>query len=197
MTRELAESFGMSRAFGALVQRVIPGSPAEAAKIQVGDVITHFNGSIIQRSSGLPPLVGRVPVEQAADVRVIRDGETVELSVVIAELPGEDELSRVASSRLPSDGYNPLQLAVKEVSDELKQELEVDHGILVQEVINDGPADKAGVLPGDVILMVHRQPMNTPADFDRVMQNLGDEKSIAVLVQRPGGPLFLALQIEE
>ena len=138
-----------------------------------------------------------MPVEQAADVRVIRDGETVELSVVIAELPGEDELSRVASSRLPSDGYNPLQLAVKEVSDELKQELEVDHGILVQEVINDGPADKAGVLPGDVILMVHRQPMNTPADFDRVMQNLGDEKSIAVLVQRPGGPLFLALTIEE
>jgi len=197
MTRELADSFGMPRAFGALVQRVIPGSPAEAAKIRVGDVITHFNGSIIQRSSGLPPLVGRVPVDQAADVRVIRDGETVELSVVIAELPGEDELSRVARARRPADGYNPLQLAVKEVSEDLKAELEVDHGILVQEVINDGPADKAGVLPGDVILMVHRQPMNSPDDFDRVMQELGDEKSIAVLVQRPGGPLFLALKLDE
>jgi len=197
MTRELADSFGMPRAFGALVQRVIPGSPAEAAKIRVGDVITHFNGSVIQRSSGLPPLVGRVPVNEAADVRVFRDGEPVELSVVIAELPGEDELSRVTSNRRPADGYNPLQLTVKEASDELKAELEVDHGILVQEVINDGPADKAGVLPGDVILMVHRQPMNTPDDFDRVMQELGDEKSIAVLVQRPGGPLFLALKLEE
>ena len=197
MTRELADSFGMPRAFGALVQRVIPGSPAEAAKIRVGDVITHFNGSVIQRSSGLPPLVGRVPVDQAAEVLVFRDGETVELSVVIAELPGEDELTRVATSRRPADGYNPLQLAVKDVSEELKAELEIDHGILVQEVTNDGPADKAGVLPGDVILMVHRQPMNSPDDFDRVMQNLEGEKSIAVLVQRPGGPLFLALQLDE
>jgi len=198
MTRELAESFGMSRAHGALVQRVLPNSPAEDADIQVGDVITHFNGLRIERSSGLPPLVGRVRINTAADVEIIRDGEPVTLSVTIGELPSNDEINRVASARRPSDGDNPLNIKVGEASEELLGELEVEHGILVQEVINGGPADKAGVLPGDVLLMVHREEMNSLEDFDRVIEGLGDDdKSIAVLIQRPGGSQFLALKLDE
>ena len=197
MTRELAESFGMSRAYGALVQRVLPNSPAEDAEIQVGDVITHFNGRQIQRSSGLPPLVGRVPINTAADVEIIRNGEPVTLSVTIGELPSADEITRVASTRRPSDGDNPLNIKVGKASDDLLEELDVEHGILVQEVINGGPADKAGVLPGDVLLMVHREQMDSLDDFDRVIQGLGDDKSIAVLIQRPGGSQFLALKLGE
>lgn len=195
MTRELAESFGMPRAYGALVQRVLPGSPAESADIQVGDVITHFNGSQIQRSSGLPPLVGRVPVNQSADVNVIRAGEELELSVTIGELPSDDEITRVARQVAPADGDNPLQIKVGEASDELKANLDVDHGILVEEVINGGPADEAGVLPGDVLLMVHRESMNSTDDFNVVIDSLTDETSIAVLVMRPGGSQFLALKL--
>ncbi len=196
MTRELAESFGMPRAYGALVQRVLPGSPAESADIQVGDVITHFNGAQIQRSSGLPPLVGRVPVNQSADVSVIRDGSKLELSVTIGELPGDDEIARVARQVSPADGDNPLQIKVVEVSDETKTKLDVDHGILVEEVINGGPADNAGVLPGDVLLMVHREDMNSTDDFNAVIESLTDETTIAVLVMRPGGSQFLALKLD-
>ena len=72
VTMELAESFGMEVAHGALVTRILPDSPASQSSLQVGDVITHFEDNRIERSSSLPPLVGRVPANSDAKVRVAR-----------------------------------------------------------------------------------------------------------------------------
>lgn len=195
MTRELAESFGMPRAYGALVKRILPGSPAEAAGLEVGDVITHFNGSQINRSSGLPPLVGRVPIDESADVGIVREGETMELTVIIAELPGERELRRATSARRPSQGENPMRISVIEVPEDLREELEVEDGVLIEEVINDSPADRAGLIPGDILLKVQHKAINSLEDFDRVMIEHEDLKSIAVLIQRPDGALYVAVKL--
>ena len=195
MTRELAESFGMSRAYGALVRRILPGSPAEQAGFKVGDVITHFNGSQINRSSGLPPLVGRVPIDASAKVDIVREGETMELTVIIAELPGERELRRATSSRRPSQGDNPMRISVIEVPDDLREELQVEEGVLIEEVIKDSPADQAGLIPGDVILKVQHKAVTSLDDFDRIIIELEDLKSIAVLIQRPDGALYVAVQL--
>jgi len=73
VTMELAESFGMEVAHGALVTRILPDSPASQSSLQVGDVITHFEDNRIERSSSLPPLVGRVPANSDAKVRVAAD----------------------------------------------------------------------------------------------------------------------------
>ena len=88
VTRELAESFGMENPHGALVAKVLDDSPAEAAGLQVGDVIVEFNGKQVMRSSGLPPLVGRAKVGKEAQVKVIRNKQARNIGVMIAELPG-------------------------------------------------------------------------------------------------------------
>lgn len=196
MTRELAESFGMTRAYGALVKRILPGSPAEDAGLRVGDVITHFNGSQINRSSGLPPLVGRVPIDASAKVDIVREGETMELTVVIGELPGERELRRATTNKRPSQGDNPMRISVIEVPDDLRDELQVEQGVLIEEVIKESPADRAGLIPGDVILKVQHKEINSLEDFDRVIMELEDLKSIAVLIQRPDGALYVAVQLD-
>ncbi len=198
MTRELAESFGMDTAYGALVKRILPDSPAADSDLRVGDVITHFNGSKIERSSGLPPLVGRVPVNQAAQLRVMRDGSPIQLDVVIGELPGETELRRASNQRRPAEGNNPFKIKVESLSDQSREEMGIDKGgVLVVEVINDGPGDKAGIQPGDALLMVDNKPVDSTSDFDGVFKELGDTRSVAVLVQRRDGPLFLAIQIDQ
>jgi len=199
VTMELAESFGMEVAHGALVTRILPDSPASQSSLQVGDVITHFEDNRIERSSSLPPLVGRVPANSDARVRVVRQGESVEVIVNIGELPSDDDLRQ---SVRPSSGApmtrNVLQLSVKPLDDETRSALNIDRGgVLVDEVVADGPADRAGIVEGDVISMVDNKPVDSARDLGNVLQDMGDRRNVAVLVHRAEGPVFLALQIEK
>ena len=88
VTRELAESFGMDRPQGALVARVLDGSPAERAGFEVGDIVLSFDGHAIERSSELPPIVGRTRVGREVGVGIMRDGQAMTLRVTTDELPG-------------------------------------------------------------------------------------------------------------
>lgn len=197
VTMELAETFGMRVAHGALVTRILPDSPASKSDLQVGDVITHFEGERIERSSALPPLVGRVPANEDATVRVMRKGRPVSLSVNIGELPSDEKL---AGQTRPSAtaSASMLGLSVEPLDDETREALGVDKGgVRVTEVEPDGPADTAGIVDGDVILMVDNKSVDSGRDLRDVLDELDDRKSVAVLVQRPEGPEFLALQIEE
>lgn len=197
VTAELAESFGMQSAHGALIARILPDSPAASSALQVGDVITHFDGQRLSRSSALPPLVGRVPANQDAQVQVTRNGRTLELSVNIGELPSEEEL--LASTRPASApvAANRLQLEVRPLDNDTRAEIGVDRGgVLVVDVKAGGPAEKAGVQAGDVLLMVDNKTVDSPQEFGQVIEDLGDRKSVAVLVQRPEGPVFLALALD-
>ena len=195
VTADLAESFGMDTAHGALVTNILDDSPAEASDLEVGDVITSFDGRRIERSSGLPPLVGRVPVDTAAPLEVVRDGDTLELEVVIGRLPGDDEVAGRTSPRRGSGG-NALGLEVRPVDDATRERLEIDKGgVAVGEVAPDGPADRAGIVPGDVVLMVDNVAVDSAAELDRVLSGLGERTSVPVLVQREDGPTFLALKL--
>jgi len=199
VTMELAESFGMRTAHGALVSRILPDSPASKSELRVGDVITHFEGRRIERSSGLPPLVGRVPANDDAAVRVVRDGRSVELSVNIGELPSDDDLAANArpGPRKASAG-NALALTVEPLDDETRAALGVDKGgVRVASVVDGGPADDAGIVVGDVILMVDNKSVDSESELGDVLDELDQRKSVAVLVQRDEGPVFLALKIDE
>ena len=197
VTMELAESFGMQTAHGALVSRILPDSPAENSSLQVGDVITHFEGNRVDMSSALPPLVGRIPANSDAAVRVVRDGKTVELIVNIGELPNRDELQRVVQPNAQADA-NVLKLHVQPLNDEVREQLGVDKGgVLISRVVEEGPAAESGIVVGDVLLMVDNKAVDTPAEFAAVVAELAGRKSVAVLVQRAQGPVFLALKLDE
>lgn len=198
VTLELAESFGMDRAYGALVSRILPNSPASESELQIGDVITHFEGNRIERSSALPPLVGRIPAESDAKVRVVRDGQTVELIVNIGKLPTNDDLRNAAQKKLVEPKQNPLKFTVKPLPDDVRDSLGIDKGgVLVATVEDEGPAQKAGIRADDVISMIDNKAVDSAEDVDKVLAELDGRKSVAVLVHRAEGPVFLALQIAD
>ncbi len=194
VTRELAESFSMSTAHGALISRILPDSPAANSDLQVGDIIVGFNGGYVDKSSSLPPLVGRVRAGGNASVEVIRDGEPVSLNVLIGELPGAEEL---AANRTPTANVkNKLGIEVAPLDDDTRASLSLDTGGVVVSAVAEGPARLAGVQVGDVLTMVDNARIESTEDFDKAMEQVSDGSSIAVLVQRPQGPIFLALTVE-
>ncbi|WP_414675483.1 DegQ family serine endoprotease [Methylocaldum sp.] len=197
VTRELAESFGMKKPQGALVSRVLPKSPAEAGGIQIGDVITEFNGQEVVGSSSLPPMVGMTKVGETAAVKIIRQGSTRDVKIKIGALP-EDEGALLGAEEAPgAQTFDRLGLSVSNLTVEQREQLEISqHGVLVQ-AVNPGPAYDAGIRRGDVILRIQDQIIKDVNHFNDVVKGLPKGKSIAVLVQRRGGSLFLAMKLKD
>lgn len=196
VTRELAESFGMKKPRGALVAKVLPDSPAEKAGFQVGDVVIKFDDKKIIRSSNLPPVVGITPVGKNVKVEILRKGKKKKLTVNLGELPDKDEqLASIAEPKMTED--NKLNISVVDLTKEQRKSLEIkENGVLVNKV-SSGPARKAGVRRGDVILMINNTDIKDTDHFKNVIEKLPTGKSVPLLVQRRGGPVFLALKLSK
>lgn len=195
VNKELAESFGMKRPMGAVILRVLDDTPAKDAGIEVGDVITHFGNSEINRSSDLPLAVGQASIGSSVKVRVIRDGKQKRLNVKIAELPTENDLAERGSSPKETKS-NRLNIEVVSLTAEQRQQTHVDGGILVQSV-GEGAAAKAGIRPGDIILKLNGRDIKNINQFLKVVKSLPENKWIRVLIQRGESPRFLPLKIAE
>lgn len=196
VTRELAESFGMKAPEGALVAQVLPGSPAEKAGIKVGDVIVGFNGEEIIKSSDLPPLVGGTRIGEKVPLQVVRNGQSRNLTVVIATLP-EEEALQATTGEPKSTADTRLGVEVTDLTEEQRKQLDLkQHGVVVT-AVREGPASQAGVQRGDVILMINGVQIENSAQFKRLAAELPRGKSVPMLVQRRDGPTFLALKLPE
>jgi serine protease Do len=195
VTRELAESFGMKNPHGALVAKVIPAGPAEIAGVQIGDIITEFNGQLIDHSADLPPMVGITPISNDATLKIIRQGETRTLHFNVGLLPDED--NPLAATKNPTKSpENQLGITVSELTSEQRQLLQIPkNGVLVQDVAKGASRD-AGIQRGDVILRIQNTIVRDLNDFDKIVKKLPTSVSIAVLIQRQGNPVFLALKLK-
>ncbi len=197
VTRELAESFGMEKPEGALIAKVLPDSPAEEAGFQVGDIVLEFGGRHVNRSSELPPIVGSTQVGERVPVEILREGKSRTLKVLIAELPEEEELK--LASREPEGGAtaDKLGLTVIDLTAEQREEHDIkENGVLVDNV-SPGPASRAGIRKGDVILMLNNTKVKSSTHFKELAKGLPKDKAVSVLVQRQGNPIFLALKSDE
>jgi serine protease Do len=196
VTRELAESFGMKKPQGALVSKIIPGSPAEKAQLQIGDIITEFNGQAIDNSGDLPPMVGMTPINDKATLKILRQGDEKTVNFNIGLLP--DQVDKVATNKTEkAKPTNRLGVTVTDLTAEEREALQVSKGgVLVQDV-GKGVAKNAGIQPGDVILRMGNNMINDTEAFEKIAKNLPAGKSVAVLVQRRGSPAFLALKIDK
>ncbi len=194
VSKELANSFGMSRPRGALVAQVLPDSPAAKSDLHVGDVIVAFNGHEISMSSELPPLVGDSPVDKPAELEVLRNGKQQKIRVVIGELPAEEDLASTPSKPARAKAGR-LGLTVAPLSDEQREALKIPEGGVVVEEVGSGSAAKAGIKPGDVITMINNKPVKDVRQFKEIVKGLPGGRSVAVLVHRESGPMFLALRV--
>jgi serine protease Do len=197
VTRELAESFGMKHPHGALIAKVLPGGPAEKSGLEVGDVIVKFDNKEISFSSDLPPMVGGSKIGTKTPVEIIRRGNNQTLNVIIAELPVDDDFQLASNGQGSTVKSNALNITVKDLTDEQKKELEIEnHGVLV-DAVSEGPAQNAGVRKGDVILLINNIKIKDTQHFNEMVEKLPRDKSIPILLQRRGGPIFIALKLSD
>lgn len=192
VTRELAESLGLDKPMGALINHVEKDSAAEKAGIKVRDIIISFDGDEIARAADLPPLVGRHKPGDRARVVLMRDGRKKVLTVKIGEAPQQ----AVASTRgdAPSSEMDALGLVVDELSVEEKEQLDVKGGVIVRQVSGTA-ARRAGVQAGDIITMLDNQEISGLDDFKAALEKRGDKnKPATLLIWRGGFTRFLVIR---
>jgi serine protease Do len=191
VTPDIAESLGLSESKGALVADVVKEGPAEAAGLKQGDVIVEYDGKPVNDSAELPLLVARTPVGKTVPVKVIRDKETHDFSIKIAELK-EEETAEAATGTTED-----LGLTVQTLSGDLAENLGLDRnlkGVVVTQVEPGGPAAEAGLRRGDVILEVNRQGVKDVEAYRKALKAAGKGKSVLFLVRRGDNTIFLALK---
>ena len=197
VNRELAESFGMEIPQGALVTKVLADSPAEKAGFEIGDIVVKFNNKKVINDTDLPPMVGNMEVGKKVPVEVVRRGKILTLRVVIDALPDDaNKLARAQPAIPDVPGTNRLNVIVKDLTDAERQKLGLDHGVRIEDV-EDGPASRAGIWPGDILLLINNQKVRDSKEFDQIVKSLPKGKAVAMLVQRKGNPIFLALRLED
>ena len=200
VTRELAESFGLPKPAGALVSSVEKGSPAEKAGIEVGDVILKFNGRDVTSSEDLPRLVGSTKPGAKAAVQLMRNKATREVALVVGEMPDEARTAQRSQRRgapgakPPSESVSRLGMTLSEPTAEQRKELKITGGILVEEA--QGPAAKAGIRRGDILLAVNNQDVKSLEQFTQLMAQFEKGKIVAMLVRRGGNALYIPFRIE-
>jgi serine protease Do len=189
MTPELAKSFGLKDDKGALVAQVIPGSPAEKAGIEQGDVILGFDGKAIAESKDLPQIVASTPVGKSVDVKIWRNGKALDQQVKVSEMEENVEVSRTSSHN------KTLGIAVQNLTPEMARRLRLqsETGVVVTRVEPGSPAADAGIQTGDIIREVNRKPVKDANDLVQTIEQAKDQNSILLLVQRGQNNMFAAV----
>lgn len=187
VSKEVAESIGLGKAQGALVGGVEPGSPADKAGIEAGDVITRFDGKTIERSSDLPRMVGVTKPGTRATVTVLRRGTTREIPVVIGEFEPEKVASRKdekdeRSGKSSANVAQSFGLVVADLTDAQRKELRVKGGVRVENVAD--PAARAGLREGDIILAVGNHEVVGVKDFETALGKVDKSRPVNMLFRR-------------
>jgi serine protease Do len=189
VNQDFAESFGLDRPHGALVSSVEKDGPAAKGGIEPGDVILKVNGAEVDRSSDLPAMIAGLKPGTNAGIEVFRKGANRKFDVKIAELKEEPE--RLAKTSLRQEP-SKLGLSVRALTAEEQREAQTDGKLLVEDVA--GPAARAGVQPGDVILGVNGNKVASVAELAAATEKT--KKTVALLVQREGAQIYIPIRID-
>ena len=198
LTRELAESFGLSKPNGALISSVEKNGPADKAGIEASDVILKFDGKPVNSSSDLPRMVAATKPGSQVDVELWRKGGSRQITVEIAEMPEDGKLARAAKKLADDVGeaISRLGIVVSELSKEQMQELQISGGLLVEEV--KGPAARAaGLQHGDVLLAIGNIPIRSLGQFNEILKQVGKGRNVALLVRRDDAASYVAIRLDE
>lgn len=202
VSEDMADAIeGLDRAEGALVTTV-PEGPSMAAGIEPGDVILSFDGAPVASSDALVRMVGSAPIGKEVPLTVLRDGETLDLTVTLGRretASGTD----AGPDGAPMEGEEAqiLGLTLEPLTEKSAEAfgLQPGDGVLITDIDPAGDAAEKGLRPGDLITEAGQRPVSNVSDMEQAVQDARDagRKSILLLVRRGGEPRFVALSISE
>jgi serine protease Do len=185
--QQLADTFGLDKPGGALVSSVEKNSPAEKAGIEPGDVILKFNSKEVSRSADLPPLVSELSPGTLANIELWRKGKIMKVSMSVGEM-------KVAGEKNKAGGEDRVELGltVRPLTPEERRQADVAAGLLVESVAG-GPAARAGVQPGDIILSVNGEKTGSIEKLHSLASKSG--KRLALLILRGEQQMFVPIDL--
>lgn len=188
--KELAQTFGLSDARGALVASVEPGSAADKAGLKAGDVVLTVDGTRVVDSADLPRIIGEKRPGNRVRLEIWRDGKAREVTATLDELTPEPTTTARRSGGEPAGGK--LGLNARMLTSQEASQLGVSNGIVVEGA--SGPAARAGLRRGDVILTINNQPVGSLEQFRQQIERAGNR--FALLIQRGEARIFVPVRIE-
>jgi serine protease Do len=200
VSKELADSFGLGKPVGALVNGVEKGGPAEKAGVETGDIILKFDGKPVNASADLPRIVGSTKPGSKASLQLWRKGQTRDVTVTVGEIPDD----RVAAGRggkpgdkKPEVAANRLGLVVSDLSEDKRRDLRLPGGAVVDEVRNQPRGD---VRAGDVVVAVTAKGSTTDIksakQFNDVLAGLDKGTTITLQIRRGEANIFATIRGE-
>lgn len=195
LNQDLAKSFGIKESKGALVSDVKEDSPADQAGLKQGDIITTYQGSAVEDAVALQRFVTKTVVGTKVPVKIIRNGHEQDLTVTIGEQP---DTTKIAKAETSDQDYAFAGVAVQDLDRETAKELGLkgnNQGVVVTKVDPDSGAEKAGLMPGDVIREINRQPVKSVKEFEKVSSGVKKGENVLILINRRGAALFLSAKV--
>ena len=196
VTKELADSFGLAKAQGALVNAVEKGGPADKAGVEVSDIITKFDGKNVGSSNELPRIVSATRPGSKVGMQVWRKGASKELTVTVAEIPADKLAGREGKRAKPIEpAANRLGLVLSELSDQQRKELNIASGVVVEDVRGQSRAD---IRKGDIILALIHKGSNTEAksvaQLNKALNAIDKTVTITLQVRRGENQSFVTIK---
>jgi serine protease Do len=187
LNQALAQSFDLPDSNGALVGTVEKDSPAEKAGFKTGDVIRKIDNVAVTDSTDVTSRIGNMAPGTKVNVEVWREGKPMTLSATIGTF---DDTEKVAAAGKSAQGQGKLGVAVRPLTQEEKAEVGHD-GLIVENAT--GPAARAGIQPGDVIVSVGSTKVTTLEQLKRQVDKAGGH--VALLIERNGQKIFVPVRI--
>ena len=195
VSKELADSLGLSRVRGALVRNVEAGAPADRAGLEPGDIIVSFNEKSIEKSSDLPRIVGDTKPGSKVPLQVWRKGAQKDLSIQVADM---DPPEKTVAKKNDADASvvaanNPLGVSVAELTDAKRREFSIKAGV---EIIglSDGPLSRVGARVGDVIVRIGDVDVTSVKQFDAAIKGLPKNKAIPIFIRRSDSTIVIPVK---
>jgi len=182
VTKEVAESIGLGKPGGALVQGVESGGPADKAGIEAGDIITKVDGKSIEKSGDLPRIVGATKPGAKATLQLFRRGTTRDVAVTVVEFEPEKPRRVAQSPEQPALPKTAIGLAVSDLTEAQKRDLKLRGGVRVEST--EGAAARAGLREGDVIVTLDNTEVSDAKQFNALVAKIDKTRQISVMVRR-------------
>ena len=190
MTPALAQSFGLAATTGALVVRVEPGSPAQAAGLAQGDALLALDGKPVERFADLPQRITQRPPGSRVQLEVWRHGASQVLRATLAVQPAAAGTSFTAAPLEWNDG---LGLSLGEISSAQRLQLNIDSGLMVREA--GGLARSEGIRAGDVVVAVNTTKLYRVEDLGQALARIPAGNMVALLVMRDRRLAYVAVRL--